>query len=106
MRKYLTLALLFSSLSTAQTPVPKVSDHCPTGTYSSGDYCKPSKSTVEKGDVIINKSGDRCPTGFYSSGSYCKAYGGSDKEVITRESGAKCPVGWYKSGGYCVNYKK
>ena len=103
MTRYLLYFTLLATISaTAQTPIPRVGDDCPTGTYKSGDYCKPFQSTIKKGDVIINKSGDRCPTGFYSSGgSYCKAYGGSDREVITRESGAKCPTGWYKSGGYC-----
>ena len=105
MNKYLPCFTLLIAVSvSAQTPIPRVGDDCPTGTYKSGDYCKPFKSTVEKGDTIINKSGDRCPTGFYSSGNYCKAYGGSDKQVISREPDAKCPTGWYKSKGYCTKY--
>jgi hypothetical protein len=73
---------------------------------SQQDYigCKPLKSTIDKGDVIINKSGDRCPTGFYRSGNYCNSSGGSDKHVITREPGEKCPTGWYKANGYCMKY--
>ena len=106
MLKYLPLILLTIATHTAlaQTPIPRVGDSCPTGTYTSGDYCKPFASTIKKGDVIIQLSGDNCPRGFYKTGSYCKAYGGSDKEVITREEDARCPPGWYRSGGYCVRH--
>jgi hypothetical protein len=100
---FITLTLI-TKTAVSQAPIPRVDDSCPTGTYKSGDYCKPFKSTIDKGDTIINKSGDRCPTGFYRSGNYCKASGGSDKQVITREPGAKCPTGWYKSEGYCTKY--
>jgi hypothetical protein len=32
--------------------IPRVGDSCPTGTYKSGDYCKPFKSTIDRGDTI------------------------------------------------------
>ena len=104
MYKYLLCSIMLIALSTtAQTPIPRVGESCPTGTYRSGDYCKPFASTVEKGVTIIQKSGDDCPTGFYTSGGlYCKRIVSSDKEAIPREEGGKCPTGWYKSGGYCV----
>jgi hypothetical protein len=84
----------------AQTPIPRQGDSCPTGTYRSGDYCKPFKSSEE--EKIIVKSGKDCPTGFYSSGDYCKRLSSSDREAIPREEDGRCPTGWYKSGGYCV----
>jgi hypothetical protein len=96
--------LLVTTTALAQIPIPRQGDSCPSGTYKSGDYCKPFKSTTDRGDTIINKSGDRCPTGFYKSGNYCKASGGGDKQVLTREPGAKCPTGWYKSDGYYTKY--
>jgi hypothetical protein len=65
---------------------------CPTGTYKSGNYCKPLKSSEDK--VIIQKSGSKCPTGFYSSGNYCKRISSSDREALPREDGDKCPTGW------------
>jgi hypothetical protein len=91
----------FTSLSYAQNPIRRQGDSCPTGTYKSGDYCKPFKSKSDQ--VIIEKSGNDCPTGFYSSGSYCKRKSNLDREALPREDGGKCPTGWYKSGGYCVN---
>jgi len=77
----LSLLLTLPIMALAQAPIPRQGDSCPTGTYKSGDYCKPFKSTVEKGDTIIQRSGKSCPTGFYKTGNYCKAHGGSDKEV-------------------------
>jgi hypothetical protein len=97
-----TLVLVTSGLTTAQTPIPRVGDSCPTGTYRSGDYCKPFKSSSADGQNIIEKSGKQCPTGYYSSGDYCKQYPSrTDKEAIPRE-GKDCPGGWYKSGHYCM----
>jgi hypothetical protein len=94
-----------SGATFAQTPIPRVGKDCPTGTYRSGDYCKPTTSSLAKGENIIVKSGDKCPVGFHSSrGSYCKQFSTSEKEVITREKGADCPIGWHKSHGYCTKY--
>jgi hypothetical protein len=90
----------FTSLSYAQTPIPRQGNSCPTGTYKSGDYCKPFKSNSDQ--VIIEKSGSKCPTGFYKSGNYCKRMSSSDREAIPRDKGSKCPTGWRKSAGYCV----
>jgi hypothetical protein len=102
MYRYLSclIFLVATTTATAQAPIPRVGDSCPTGTYKSGDYCKPFKSSEDK--VIIQKSGKKCPAGFYSSGNYCKRMSSSDKEALPRESGKKCPTGWRKSGGYCV----
>jgi hypothetical protein len=61
---------IFSTISLAQTPIPRQGDSCPTGTYKSGDYCKPFKSTEDQ--VIIQKSGKDCPTGFCAAGNYWK----------------------------------
>ena len=94
--------LLLATTATAQNPIPRQGNSCPTGTYKSGDYCKPFSSTEKKGEVIIQKSGNDCPTGFYSSGAYCKRISSSDREAIPRENGGKCPTEWYKSGAYCV----
>jgi len=103
MIRYLLCSILLLALSaTAQTPIPRVGDSCPTGTYRSGDYCKPIKSSSGDSQTIITKSGSKCPTGFYSSGSYCKRISSSDREAIPREDGGKCPTEWRKSGDYCV----
>ena len=81
MFKRVTFALLFFiATATAQTPVPRVGDSCSTGTYKSGDYCKPFKSTGDQ--VIIQKSGSDCPTGFYKSGKYCTPFKSSGDQVI------------------------
>jgi hypothetical protein len=102
MYRYLScLIFLVAATALAQNPIPRVGDSCPTGTYKSGDYCKPIKSNSDQ--VIIEKSGSKCPTGFYSSGNYCKRISSSDREALPRDGGAKCPTGWRKSGGYCVN---
>lgn len=102
MYKYISclIFLMATVTATAQTPISRHGDSCPTGTYKSRDYCRPFKST--DGDKIIQKSGKDCPTGFYASGDYCKRFKSSDREAITREKGAKCPTGWRKSGQYCV----
>jgi hypothetical protein len=94
------VSFIAATTATAQTPIPRQGNSCPTGTYKSGDYCKPFKSNSDQ--VIIQKSGSNCPTGFYKSGNYCKRISSSDREALPRESGGKCPTGWYKSGGYCM----
>jgi hypothetical protein len=72
MYRYLScFILLIAATATAQNPIPRQGDSCPTDTYKSGDYCKPFKSSEDK--VIIQKSGSKCPTDFYKSGGdYCK----------------------------------
>jgi len=104
MRKYLlSITVLLATTATAQNPTPRQGDSCPTGTYKSGNYCKPFKSSEDQ--VIIQKSGKDCPTGFYKSGNYCKQFSSeSDKDAIPRDKGSDCPGGWYKSGQYCVKY--
>ena len=53
MRKYLSSSMLFIAAvtATAQTPVSRLGHGCPNGTYKSGDYCKPFKSSEDQ--VII-----------------------------------------------------
>jgi len=96
----ITMLLFSVTTALAQTPIPRQGDSCPTGTYRSGDYCKPFKSSEE--EKIIVKSGSDCPTGFYSSGDYCKRLSSSDREAIPRREEGKCPTGWYRSGDYCI----
>ena len=94
------LAIITATTALAKPPIPRQGDSCPTGTYRSGDYCKPFKSSDDQ--IIIQRSGKDCPTGFYRSGDYCKRLASSDREALPREDGGKCPTGWYKSGQYCV----
>jgi hypothetical protein len=54
----LNLLLTLPILALAQSPIPHQGDFCPTGTYRSGDYCKPIKSDPDQ--VIIQKSGSAC----------------------------------------------
>ena len=69
-RPILCVILLMAAASThAQTPIPRQGDSCPTGTYKSGDYCKPDK------EAIPREKGDKCPSGWYKSGGYCVKYG-------------------------------
>ena len=70
--------LIAATTASAQTPIPRVGDSCPTGTYKSGDYCKPFKSSEDQ--VIIQKSGSDCPTGFYKAGNYCRIRQGGDPQ--------------------------
>ena len=95
MLKIICCLLLFGSMATtAQTPIPRQGDSCPTGTYRSGDYCKQLPSSVKRSDTIIQKSGSDCPTRFYASGNYCKRIGSSGREAIPRDKGKDCPTGW------------
>jgi hypothetical protein len=102
MFRYIAILILITlPLTTlAQNPIPRQGNSCPTGTYKSGDYCKPFKSISDQ--VIIEKSGSKCPTGFYKSGNYCKRVSSSDREALPRDKGDKCPTGWYKSVSHCV----
>jgi hypothetical protein len=97
-----TTLLLAATTASAQTPIPRSRDSCPTDYYRSGDYCKPTSSSSANSQTAIVKSGSKCPTGFYSSGDYCKRMSSSNKQALPREDGGKCPTGWYRSGGYCV----
>jgi hypothetical protein len=82
-RLILCIALLLATTTAlAQNPIPRQGNSCPTGTYKSGDYCKPSKSSEDQ--VIIQMCGNDCPTGFYKSGNYCKRMSSSDREVLPR----------------------
>ena len=107
MRCGLLLAFLFSCSVIANDVIPKVGDSCPTGSYSSGDYCKSFKSSAESGTRVVgNPSGGKCPTGWYRSGDYCKAYSSrSASEEVIERAGDDCPRGWYKSGAFCKSYK-
>jgi hypothetical protein len=49
------IGLLLATTTFAQTPISRQGDSCPTGTYRSGDYCKPFKSSED--EKIIVKSG-------------------------------------------------
>jgi hypothetical protein len=87
MYRYLSCPIfLVETTASAQTPIPRQGNSCPTGTYKSGDYCKRFKSSSE--EVIIQKSGN-----------YCNRMSSSDKEALPKKDGAKCPTGWRKSGG-------
>ena len=57
------MLFMLSTTALAQTPIPRVGDDCPTGTYKSGDYCKPYKSSKGDSQTIITKSGSKCPPG-------------------------------------------
>jgi hypothetical protein len=61
--------LLGITAANAQTPVVK-NGSCPTGYYTSGNYCVPYRNTERP---AIPKVGS-CPTGYYTSGNYCVRY--------------------------------
>jgi hypothetical protein len=46
MYRYLSCLIFLVATTTAltQTPIPRQGNSCPTGTYKSGDYCKPIAS--------------------------------------------------------------
>ena len=48
--------------------IVKNGNDCPTGFYSSGDYCK---RMIGSDREAIPREGDKCPTGWYRSGDYC-----------------------------------
>lgn len=86
--------LLPMSVAYAQQPIFK-NGSCPSGYYSSGNYCVPSSSGSQP---AIDKNGS-CPTGYYSSGNYC-VMTSSGKPAIPKSG--SCPSGYYSSGNYCV----
>ena len=107
MKPILIITCLLFVTSAYADVLQKVDGDCPTGSYSSGDYCKTFSSNDKRGDkTVANTSGGRCPTGWYKSGDYCKAYGkrAAEEDGIERV-GDKCPRGTYKSGGFCKSYK-
>jgi hypothetical protein len=55
MYRYLSclIFLVATTSALAQTPIPRISDKCPTGTYKSGDYCTPFKSSSRKAEAIV-----------------------------------------------------
>lgn len=71
---------------------------CPSGYYSSGNYCAPTQNAK----FAIIKIGS-CPSGFYSSGNYCLASSDNSKLAIPKVG--SCPSGFYSSGQYCVSVK-
>ena len=74
MTRFLLYFILFTATTTlAQTPIPRVGDACPTGTYHSGDYGKRIASSDR--EAIPREDGGKCPTGWYKSGGYCVKYG-------------------------------
>lgn len=95
------LLLVSASLSgvavAAPAPQPIIRDgSCPTGYYSSGNYCVPGSNAR----FAIERTGS-CPTGYYSSGKYCVASSDASKTVLHRSG--SCPTGFYSSGNYCVS---
>jgi len=76
-RHLLSLALLLAAAvsATAQTPIPRVGDSCPSGKYKSEDYCKQYSSETDK-QAIPRQTGGECPGGWYKSGHYCVKYDG------------------------------
>lgn len=71
---------------------------CPSGYYSSGNYCVPNAN----GRYAVSRNGS-CPNGYYSSGNYCVASSDSSKLAIHRKG--SCPSGFYASGNYCISNK-
>jgi hypothetical protein len=105
MHIYLFALFLFLSFSaTAQTPIPRVGNSCPAGSYTSGDFCKPMEHAPEHQAIV--KHGSDCPTGYRSSGSsYCKRLSNSDSDVVHRPPKTPCPRGTYRSGEYCSAFE-
>jgi hypothetical protein len=75
-------------------PLPR-DGSCPSGYYSSGNYCVPSTSAR----FALVRRGS-CPSGYYSSGNYCVA--SSDDSHLAILRAGSCPSGYYSSGDYCV----
>ncbi len=92
------LVTLASSVAWADPPAQPVPRHgsCPSGYYSSGEYCVPNNSAR----YALPRTGS-CPSGYYSSGDYCVASSSSSKLAIPRRG--SCPSGYFSSGDYCVS---
>jgi hypothetical protein len=69
---------------------------CPSGFYSSGDYCVPGSGAR----FALARNGS-CPSGYFSSGNYCVASSDSSRLAIPRSG--SCPSGYFSSGQYCVS---
>jgi hypothetical protein len=48
---------------------PRVANECPTGFYSSEDYCKCISNYYT--EALPELDGNKCPTRWYRSGAYC-----------------------------------
>lgn len=71
---------------TAQKPISRIENSCPTGTYRSGNYCKLFKSSSGNEQTIIEKFGSDCLTGCNPPRDYCKQYSSeSAREAIPPE---------------------
>ena len=89
--------LIASAAIVAPPAAPLAKDgSCPTGYYSSGNYCTPTASAR----FALPKDGS-CPSGYYSSGNYCLASSDSSRLAIPKRG--SCPSGYYSSGNYCVS---
>lgn len=94
----LTVVILFFSGSALALPpaIPIVKkDSCPSGYYSSGNYCNPGPSAR----YAVLKNG-ACPSGYYSSGNYCVASDNKSKTAVPKVG--SCPTGCFSSGNYCL----
>ena len=70
MYRYLScFILLIAVTATAQNPLPRQGNSCPTGTYKSRDYCKRISSSDR--EALPGEKGVSCPTGWQKSGGYC-----------------------------------
>ena len=67
---------------------------CPSGYYSNGSYCVPSR-----GASLVVKRINGCPSGYYTSGNYCVASSTGSRLAIPKSG--FCPSGWYTSGSAC-----
>jgi hypothetical protein len=81
----------------APTPQPLArSGSCPSGYFSSGDYCVPGQGAR----FALARNGS-CPSGYFSSGNYCVASSDSSRLAVPRSG--SCPSGYFSSGNYCVS---
>jgi hypothetical protein len=65
MFRYIAILILITLPLTilAQTPIPRQGNSCPTGTYLSGDYCKPFKSSADQDEQVIEIGRDKTAHG-------------------------------------------